>query len=86
MKRIMSKEERKAIEVLIAKILSDAVSDDYARYMLESEDECTENTLMEDIIQNVLETSAWEDEGYYNDDDVRLAIGRELIARLGVDY
>lgn len=36
---------------------------------------------MEDVIQNVMETSAWEDEGYYNDDDIRLAIGRELMAR-----
>ena len=86
MKRKMSKEERREIERLITKIFGDAVSDDYARCMLESEDECTENTMMEDIINDVLETSAWEDEGYYNEDDVRLAIGRELIARLGVDY
>lgn len=82
----MNKEERMEIERLITKIFSDATTSDYARYMLESEDECTENTLMEDIIQNVLETSAWEDEGYYSEDDVRLAIGRELMARLGVDY
>ena len=86
MKRKMRKEDRRDIERLITKIFSDAVSDDYARYMLESEDECTENTMMEDVIQNVLETSAWEEEGYYNEDDVRLAIGRELMARLGVDY
>ena len=39
---------------------------------------------MEDVIKNVKETSAWEDEGYYNDDDIRLAIGRELTARLGI--
>ena len=86
MSRIMSKEERKTIEVLIAKILSDAVSDDYARYILETEDGCTENTMMEDVIENVLAASAWEDEGYYNEDDIRLAIGRELMCRLGVDY
>lgn len=86
MKRKMTKAERKEIEQLVYQIFSKSVTSDYARYMLESEDECTENTLMEDIIQNVLETSAWEDEGYYNDDDVRLAIGRELMARLGVDY
>ena len=86
MERKMNKEQRRDIERLITKIFSDAVTDEYARCMLESEDECTENTMMEDIIQNVLETSAWEEEGYYNEDDVRLAIGRELIARLGVDY
>lgn len=53
------------------------------KYILEQED--AENTLMEDIIQNVLETSAWEDEGYYNEDDIRLAIGRELMARLRIE-
>lgn len=86
MKRSMSKEERKEIERLITSILSNAVTSDYAIYMLEEYDECTENTLMEDIIKNVLSTSSWEDEGYYNEDDIRLAIGRELIARLDVDY
>ena len=86
MKRKMSKEERRAIERLITKILGDAASNDYAGYILEQYDSCTENTMMEDIIDHVLTTSAWEDEGYYNEDDVRLAIGRELMARLGVDY
>ena len=86
MKRQMNKKERREIERLITKTLSDAVSDDYARYILEQYDSCTENTMMEDIIEHVLTTSAWEDEGYYNEDDVRLAIGRELMARLGVDY
>lgn len=86
MKRVMNKEERREIERLITKILSDAVTGDYARYILEAEDECTENAMMEDIIQNTLDSSAWHEEGYYNEDDVRFAIGRELIARLGIDY
>ena len=38
---------------------------------------------MEDIINNVLETSAWEDHGYYDDDNIRQAIGIELLKRLG---
>lgn len=86
MKRKMSQTERRNIEILITKILCNAVSNDYARYILEQYDSCTENTMMEDIIDHVLTTSAWEDEGYYNEDDVRLAIGRELMARLGIDY
>lgn len=86
MERVMTKEERRTIKRLITKILSSAVSDEYVRYILEQYDECTENTMMEDIIDNVLTTSAWEEEGYYSEDDVRLAIGRELMARLGVDY
>lgn len=61
-----------------------AVSDDYAGRILEHKSE-SGTTLLEDIIQNVLETSAWEDEGYYNVDDIKLAIGRELSARLGIE-
>ena len=82
--RIMTVEERKQIGYEVTEIMKSATSSEYARYILEQEDEVTENTMMEDIIQNILDTSAWEDEGYYNDDDIRLAIGRELMARLGV--
>ena len=83
--RTMTTEERKQIEREVTKIMRSATSSEYARYILEQEDKVTENTLMEDIIQNVLDTSAWEDEGYYNEDDIRLAIGRELMARLGIE-
>lgn len=83
--RTMTVEERKQIEYEVTEIMKSATSSEYARYILEQEDEVTENTMMEDIIQNVLDTSAWEDEGYYNDDDIRLAIGRELMARLGIE-
>ena len=83
--RAMTVEERKQIEYEVTEIMRNATSSEYARYILEQEDEVTENTLMEDIIQNVLDTSAWEDEGYYNEDDIRLAIGRELMARLGIE-
>ena len=40
---------------------------------------------MQEIIEDVMETSAWEDEGYYNEDDIRLAIGRVLMGRLGIE-
>ena len=84
--REMTVEERRQIEYEVTKIMESATSSEYAKYILEQEDGVTENTLLEDIIQNVLETSAWEDEGYYNEDDIRLAIGRELMARMGIDY
>ena len=83
--RKMNKEERKQIEYEVTNLLRNAVTDEYARYILEQEDDTTGNTLMEDIIQNVMETSAWEDEGYYNEDDIRLGIGRELMTRLGIE-
>lgn len=83
--REMAKTERKEIEVEVSVIMRSAVSSEYSRYILEQENDVTGNTFMEDVIKNVMETSAWEDEGYYNDDDIRLAIGRELMARLGIE-
>ena len=82
--RKMSKEETRQICYEITAIMTMATSDEYARYILEHEDE-NGTELMADIVQNVLETSAWEDEGYYNESDIRLAIGRELMARLGIE-
>ena len=80
----MNEIQRKEIEDLIYQIFSKAVTDDYARYMLEDIDMITSNTMMEDIIQHVISTSAWKEEGCYSDDDIRMAIGRELMARLDV--
>ena len=88
--RKMSKEDRKVIEGEIRMMLMAAVSSDYVRYILEhkerdEEDEEIGNTFMEDVVENVMCSSAWDNEGYYNDDDIRLAIGRVLIDRLGID-
>ena len=82
--REMTKTERKELEFEITEILQNAVSDEYARTILEYEDNITGNTFMDDIIDNIIETSAWEDEGYYNSSDIKFAIGRILIARLGI--
>ncbi|MBP3664552.1 MAG: hypothetical protein J6J03_05255 [Tyzzerella sp.] len=85
----MTEVERKQIEWLIWYVLRQATSDDYAStilnldFNLEGEET---DTIMDDIIHDVMETSAWEDEGYYNEDDVRLAIGRTLLLRLGIDH
>ena len=83
--RKMNKEEKKIIENEIRMIMQNAASSDYARYILEHENE-NDKTFMEDVIEDIVETSAWEDEGYYNEDDIRLAIGRVLITRLGINY
>lgn len=84
--RKMNKEEKKIIENEIRIIIQSAVSSEYARYILEHENEETENTFMDDVIEDVMCASAWDEEGYYNDDDIRLSIGRVLIDRLGIDY
>lgn len=83
--REMNKEQRKEIEINVYMIMMKAASSEYARYILEQEDHETEETFMDAVIRDVMESSAWDDEGYYNDDDIRLAIGRELMGRLGVE-
>lgn len=89
--RKMTKEDKKIIENEIRMILMHSVSSDYVRYILEHQERDEEyeligNTFMEDVIEDVMYSSAWDDEGYYNEDDIRLAIGRVLIDRLGIDY
>lgn len=84
--RKMNKKDKKIIENEIRMIMKNAVSSEYARYILEHENEETASTFMEDVIEDVMCSSAWDDEGYYNDDDIKLAIGRVLINRLGIDY
>lgn len=84
--RKMKKEEKKLIEIEITQAMRNAVGSDYARYILEDKGEDGESTIMEDVIDDVMCASAWEDEGFYNDDDVRLAIGRVLMDRLGIYY
>lgn len=78
----MNKEERRTLEIKITEIVSSTVSSDYTGYILGQKDIVSKKTLMDDIIQNVLETSAWEEEGYYNEDDIRLAVGRELMTKI----
>ena len=83
--REMNKEQRKEIEINVYMIMMKAASSEYTRHILEQEDHETEETFMDAVIRDVMESSAWDDEGYYNDDDIRLAIGRELMGRLGVE-
>ena len=84
--RKMNKHEKKLIGLEITQIMRMSVGSEYARYILEDKGEDGKSTIMEDVIDDVLCASAWEDEGCYNDDDIRLAIGRVLIDRLGIYY
>jgi hypothetical protein len=81
----MDKTERKQIEWLVSWVMTKSISNDYVRHILEHTNEETGKTLMDEVIDNVMETSAWEDEGHYNEDDVRLAIGRVLVERLEIE-
>lgn len=62
------------------RLLSLSTGREYAFYILGDED------FYDEIKTNVEETSAWHDEGYYTDDDIRLAIGRCIMHRLNLEY
>ena len=81
--RKMNEVQKKEIKMLINKIMIDAVSSDYASYILEHTKK--RKTFVDDVIEDVMCASAWEEEGYYNDDDIRLAIGRVLMERLKIE-
>lgn len=83
--RKMNKEEREYLRWNIRRILQSSVSDEYVSYILAHESEETDSTLLNDVMEDVMETSAWDDAGYYNDDDIRLSIGRIIMERLGID-
>lgn len=59
-------------------ILASCVGSDYAELIASDDD------FYSSVKQDVEETSAWRDEGYYNDDDIRLAIGRVIVKKLNI--
>lgn len=79
------REKWQQIEIEVKRIITKAVSDDYSSYILSQYDEISKKTFMDAVICDVIEASAWEEEGYYNEDDIRLAIGRELINRMKIN-
>jgi hypothetical protein len=50
------------------------ISDDYSRAIFDA--------IAEDVAQDILECTTRED---YNDDDVRLAVSRVLVKKLGIE-
>lgn len=82
--RVMPKMERKDMVKVVHQIMRSATTSDYASYILEAEDEKTNRTFVDAVIDDIICTSAWKEEGYFSDDDVRLSIGREFMDRLGI--
>ena len=82
--RILNDEMRKYAEMEIVLMLGEAVSETYARYIL-AEEYKNGQTIMDAIIQNIMETSAWEEKGYYSEDDARLSIGRILMDKMNIN-
>lgn len=74
-------ELRKEMEQIINSTLAEATSSDYSMSILNSEIKTHQNKvckMMDMIIDDIVETSAFRDEGYYGISDVRFAIGRCL--------
>lgn len=71
----------------IQQIFAESVTSEYAQCILEHEI-LTENgethTLMSEVIEDVIQTSAWDTEQIYSDSDVRLAIGRTLMQHMSI--
>lgn len=88
--RKLSKEEKRCLEDVITMIMSCAVSGDYARHILnhavkDENGELIGNTFMDDVIEDVMCASAWEEDGCYNDNDICFSIGRILMERLDIE-
>ena len=85
--RKMCEKDRKLLEREIAETMLRSVGSDYVKYILEDKGEDGESdTFMEAVIDDVMCSSAWDEEGYWNFDDIRLSIGRVLMDRLGICY
>ena len=59
-------------------VLRRAVGDDYVCRVLDSETG-DGKTIFDDIMEDIELSSGWNDDGCYNEDDIRLSIGRVLL-------
>lgn len=62
----------------IERILVLSISKDYIKDIL--------NAIENDVVRDVIVCSSYEENGLYNEDDIRLAIGRALLNRMGIVY
>jgi len=78
MVHLPEKQFRREVDTL----LRYGISSDYVGHILDFRAEEDGLTIFDLIKEDVETTSAWEDEGYYNEDDIRLAVGRVLMSCL----
>lgn len=57
--------------------LKSAISDDYVYDI--------RRAILDEVVADVVETSAFKENGTWNDDDIKLAVGRVLMKRLGLE-
>ena len=83
--RVMTADERMDMQATILYHLSLSMDDEAAIKVADSKN-AKGITVMDDVMDDIKTSSAWEDSGHYNDDDVRLAIGRVMMKRLGAEF
>lgn len=57
--------------------LKSAISDDYVYDI--------RRAILDEVVSDVAETSAFKENGIWNDDDIKLAVGRVLMNKLGLE-
>lgn len=71
----LQSEKQKQIYAMIVKSLQNAISSDYINTVAEH--------ILDDVVEDVEECADKDD---WNEDDVRLAVGRVFIKKMGVDF
>lgn len=64
----------------LMQVLRLSVASDYCYELIQNEE------FFDLVISDVKETSAWSEDMTYNEDDIRLAIGRALLYKFGIEY
>lgn len=59
-------------------VLAKSISEDALRYLLPA--------IEHDVVDNVMDCSAYDATGEYNSDDIKMAIGRVLMDKMGIMY
>lgn len=81
----MVKADRKIAEMDIRKIVGECVSNEYRGYILNYPFKDTDKSIMDMIIEDIEESSRYQFEGDYTDEDIRLAIGRVFMKQMNID-
>ncbi len=64
----------------LMQVLRLSVASDYCYELIQNEE------FFDLVISDVEETSAWSEDMTYNEDDIRLAIGRAILYKFGLEY
>ena len=68
------------IEIIeIYDILKKSITDEYAKILIENDE------FIDFVVENIMSTSCYEEDGMYNDADIKLAIGRAILYKYNTE-